>query len=1431
MKQIWMRYMALMLAVLMVLSVVPQKAVFATEAEPETVVTDEEESAVEEESAEPEEAPEELIPAEEDPEEAIEEEPEEEPEEAPPEEELPEEELPEEELPEEELPEEELPEEEIPEEEPEEIVPEEEPEQIEPETVPDAPEAVEPEEVVDEPEETVDEPVQLKASTVKVGTNTISITGKRDDNNYPSGRWAFTPTATTMYTIHSESNGTYVDTICYLLDSSGNSLTYNDDGYGSGQFMITYKLTKGKKYYLAVGAYSTSVTDPVSIKLIIEKPTVYQRENSVQFDSKITKYKFVPKATGNYMFTSTDAYYDVEGFLYDADGEKLKSNNNGGYGNNFRLNYSLEKGETYYLGIRANDISSDYTSSCKVVVARKLTTGAKDVTLTDKNTLYWIKQSDSYALDFYSMGSTNTYGYLYDADYSLITSDGYSGGDNNFKFSAPITKNKVYFLKVQLNDSSITSGKTTIVVDEAQVKHGSQNINVSSEYTRYKFVPTATATYLFTTNTSYDTVGTIYNASGKKLKSNDNGGAGNNFRVAYKLSKGKTYYIAVKAKDASGTASVELRVYKKIVVGSKTLTLTGSDSYYFFQPNKNRDYTFYSEGDLDTVAYLYNNEFEQVDYNDDNDGNRNFNFTDTLTKGQVYYFHPRVYGAGTTEYQVTVVIQQEPAPISQATIKLSPSAFEYDGTEKRPSITVTESGYTLTAGVDYTYSYSNNIEVGTATVTIYGIGEFTGSKSKDFRIVEPDHTITASCVTLSKTSVTYNGKARKISPTVKLGGVTLVKDTDYKVSYKNNKNAGTATVTVTGIGEYIGTAKKTFTIKRKSIKSLTIALKSPSITYNAKARKPALKAIKMGTMTLKKNTDYTVSYKNNKKAGKGSAIVKGKGNFSGTVTKTFTIKKKALADTKISLSKTSYVYNGKAKKPTVTVKIGSVKLVKGTDFTVTYENNVKPGTAKAIIKGKGSCKGTVTKKFSITKDEPFKWGTSNWNFTNSQTYFVYASDGTRYTYRDQINSTYLSKLQSKLTSTEWQYINGSGGWLDDSWGGSCYGMSATTLLANLGKLPYTKYKSGATKLNQLPSPVNKFTVSSLITYYQMLQIRDVIQQQYRTVPYQSHETNIKKIVSELKKHPTVLIGFQGSFGGHAILAYGHKSGSWTWNGKTYDRAIQINDPNFSMSHDTEAYIFYRTSDYSWIIPAYMYSWYASSDDGCVFNCVDGDIKDINDGGYLNSSVLATAENEYVARLDAFEYNEGFGIAKASLDKGASTVNAADKSDDIKEGMTYQLGAGMDGTFGYNLFDSNSAYQIHQNAGKMRSVLLFKDTMALASGDQAEEAYFDQDFVSVSGQKGTYRVGLTLNKDYPTTWFNVEAEVNASGASLRKTAEGYILKASSLKNFTVYANNKEVEVSQNFSAKSGCVLIYQIDENTIGVRDVLDDEAAFEPNMR
>ena len=222
-------------------------------------------------------------------------------------------------------------------------------------------------------------------------------------------------------------------------------------------------------------------------------------------------------------------------------------------------------------------------------------------------------------------------------------------------------------------------------------------------------------------------------------------------------------------------------------------------------------------------------------------------------------------------------------------------------------------------------------------------------------------------VTLEKEVYDYDGGEKSPVVTVKKGEEELRRGTDFTVDYENNINPGTAKAIVTGRGEYTGTVEKTFTIKGIDIsgQGFAVTLSESEYTYDGKAKEPAVTVTK-GTEKLT-GADFTVKYENNINPGTAKAIVTGAGVYTGTVTKEFTIeasKDISSAGFTVTLSQTSYTYDGKAKEPAVTVTKGTEKL-RGTDFTVKYENNVNPGTAKAIVTGAGVYTGTVTKEFTI----------------------------------------------------------------------------------------------------------------------------------------------------------------------------------------------------------------------------------------------------------------------------------------------------------------------------------------------------------------------------------------------------------------------------------------------------------------------------------
>ena len=297
-------------------------------------------------------------------------------------------------------------------------------------------------------------------------------------------------------------------------------------------------------------------------------------------------------------------------------------------------------------------------------------------------------------------------------------------------------------------------------------------------------------------------------------------------------------------------------------------------------------------------------------------------------------------------------------PVSS--LKITAANAQYTGKAVKPSVSVKYGSFTFKNGTDYTLTYKNNVKIGTATVTVKGKGRLTGTKSVTFKVTP----ISISKAKVSSiASATYTGKAITPSVSVKLGAKTLKKNTDYTVSYQNNTNAGTATIVVTGKGIYGGTVKKTFKINPASILSATF-YKIADKYYTGSAIK-AVPAIKFGTSTLKSGTDFTVSYSANTDIGKAKATVKGKGNFTGTGIVYFNIIARPVTAATVTVA--AATYNGSAQKPAVSVKYGSFTFTSGTDYTLTYKDNINAGTATVTVTGKNHLSGSKVVTFTVNK--------------------------------------------------------------------------------------------------------------------------------------------------------------------------------------------------------------------------------------------------------------------------------------------------------------------------------------------------------------------------------------------------------------------------------------------------------------------------------
>ena len=296
----------------------------------------------------------------------------------------------------------------------------------------------------------------------------------------------------------------------------------------------------------------------------------------------------------------------------------------------------------------------------------------------------------------------------------------------------------------------------------------------------------------------------------------------------------------------------------------------------------------------------------------------------------------------------------------------SPETTYYTGEQIKPKVTLTDTlggkTVTLVEGRDYQMTYGDNVDAGyNGYLEAEGIGNYYGSKGLYFRIYQ--RSITETTVS-SISAQEYTGLAVTPEASVTYGNKTLTKDTDYSLTYYSNLNAGQAKCRITGKGNYSGYTDVAFTISPKSVSSLSFSAIDAQY-YTGSAITPEV-VIQNDSVTLVKNTDYTLSYASNTSVGKATVTVTGKGNYKGTQSLTFSILQRNIADVSVS-SIADRIYTGSEQKPALTLQYQKKTLTKGTDYDVTYSQNVNVGEATVILIGKGNYTGSRVVHFNITE--------------------------------------------------------------------------------------------------------------------------------------------------------------------------------------------------------------------------------------------------------------------------------------------------------------------------------------------------------------------------------------------------------------------------------------------------------------------------------
>lgn len=325
-------------------------------------------------------------------------------------------------------------------------------------------------------------------------------------------------------------------------------------------------------------------------------------------------------------------------------------------------------------------------------------------------------------------------------------------------------------------------------------------------------------------------------------------------------------------------AGLEVFGIPKTMVYGDTVRAGSPDGYYYTVKKEGKNATF-SAMISDTAVVAF----------DDDNG--------LVAKGVGTAKITVEYDSDTTYDKEEFTIEVTPKPLT-ATVSHAPITYgdaapttgysvEFEGLVNNDEIAedayTVDTEYTKGCKVD---NYKFTCVLDTDKIKNYTIGNVTGEL-----VVNPK-SIAAPSVTINDpTDKTYTGSPCVQGVSVKDSEAKLTVD-DISVTYENNINVGTATIIYTGKNNYTGEIRKNFKITEASITDDMIA-NIPSVTYNTRAHTPDVTVTFEGS-PLEAGKDYDVAYTNNINAGTATVTVTGKGNFTGTASKTFTINKAGL---------------------------------------------------------------------------------------------------------------------------------------------------------------------------------------------------------------------------------------------------------------------------------------------------------------------------------------------------------------------------------------------------------------------------------------------------------------------------------------------------------------------------------------------------------
>ena len=469
-------------------------------------------------------------------------------------------------------------------------------------------------------------------------------------------------------------------------------------------------------------------------------------------------------------------------------------------------------------------------------------------------------------------------------------------------------------------------------------------------------------------------------------------------------------------------------------------------------------------------------------------------------------------------------------------------------------------------------------------------------------------------------------------------------------------------------------------------------------------------------------------------------------------------------------------------------------------------------------------------------DNSFKLGIDQWNFYNIPQYFTNGKyeivNGDRI-YDDDyyLTDNDYDALLSNLSNLERYMIDTA---KNSHWGGSCYGMSATAILAKMEVVdPHFMEVLGTTNLYDVPKS-NDDKVESFINFYQLQQFTKETQNNISEFSLKSTAEQLKiieeKAEAVLKGGSPFILSFSGDNGGHAVVGYGveHKENildSLSWK-PGYDSRILIYDCN---NPNKLIYLYYNTGTDEWCIPEYN-----KTDKPSTGIHATKLIQALDDLTIIDSVNYDTETRNRYARILFESYSDLFYLKQENR-----TIEINGTTDLREEGLItfYDMNITADGettpgTLNLVLPSLTESYTVEPVPGEPCKIdMVYENEMLTASVDNAESIHFSPNS-SVSATKTTGEFQLSICADegsYDLPWYLVSVSgQNSDEISLKKVDNGILVSGTNLDGITVTSEDTEGNIQKTHFSAEGTEAIIQADQKEdLIVKEDLNNDGEYE----